>query len=238
MSEGERYLDREAIVVRSRDVGEADRLVWIVTREEGRTQVLARGVRRPRARLGGSIQPLSLVRLTLYDGRRLSITGASVERAWRRWKETYEGTVAGAFMAELLFLASPEGSEAEAPFSLAREAFDRGEEGSDVIPTALAFARDLLSGAGWGIDYGVCAVCGRPLRGDAYVHPHLGAVTHPGCRREGYALDGATLESLRGGEVTGANQGRLLEALLMLWQHHLEGPLRTAPGIRRAIRGG
>lgn len=237
MSETERYLDREAIVVRSLDAGEADRLVWVVSREEGRMRALARGARRAKARLGGSLQPLSLVRLTLYRGRRLSVIGAAVLKTWRTWKATYEGTLAAAFMAEILFWASPEGDEAQAPFDLAVAAFDAVEFGAEVLPTALAFARDLLAATGWGIDFKTCSLCGRPLTGEAYLRPGPGMVTHGHCAREGYALDAPTRLGLAGGPIPEASRGRLLEALLTLWQNHLEGPLRTAPGLRRVLGG-
>ena len=47
----------EGIVLRRRNLGEADRLVTILSRDRGKLTVVARGARRPRSRLGGRLEP-------------------------------------------------------------------------------------------------------------------------------------------------------------------------------------
>lgn len=58
----------EAIVLKAYDVGEADRFLMIFTRERGRLAVRARGVRKPRSRMGGSLLPLQHVSISLTEG--------------------------------------------------------------------------------------------------------------------------------------------------------------------------
>ena len=53
------------IVLRSISVGEADRLVIIVTRERGKFKCLARGVRKPTSKLGGFLEPMHEVLICL-----------------------------------------------------------------------------------------------------------------------------------------------------------------------------
>jgi DNA repair protein RecO (recombination protein O) len=57
-----------AIVMRRREVGEADRLLTLFTRPYGLLQVVAKGVRRIPSRRGGLLEPLSCV-VALVSGR-------------------------------------------------------------------------------------------------------------------------------------------------------------------------
>jgi DNA repair protein RecO (recombination protein O) len=49
--------------------GEADRILHAITPEHGRIGAVARGARRPKSKLGGRLEPLSVVRLELIRGR-------------------------------------------------------------------------------------------------------------------------------------------------------------------------
>lgn len=56
-------------MLRSMRYGEADRILHAITPEHGRIGAVARGARRPRSKLGGRLEPLSVVRLELIRGR-------------------------------------------------------------------------------------------------------------------------------------------------------------------------
>lgn len=230
----ERYLDREALILRSRDDKEADRLVWIVTAEAGRSVVLARGARKPKARLAGALQPFALSRLVIYTARWPTVTAAQTIAAWRHLREDYERMQAAAFVAELLLLTAPEGDEAGDVFELGKGAFSALDAGQDPRRVAMAFGRDLLIASGWGIDFGACGVCGREIEGDAYLRAHIGDVTHGGCSRAGLAMGGATRAFLAGARDEGGEEPAVFEAVLALWQGHLEAALKTAPAFRNA----
>jgi len=57
------------IVLRYIPVGEADRLVIIVTRERGKFKCLARGIRKPISKLGGFLEPMHEVSITVQYSR-------------------------------------------------------------------------------------------------------------------------------------------------------------------------
>jgi len=233
-SDEERYLDREALILRTRDEKEADRLVWIVTAESGKSVVLARGARKPRARLAGALQPFALSRLVIYTGHWPTVTAAQTILSWRHLREDYERMQAAAFVAELLLAAAPEGDEAGRAFGLGKAALSSLDAGDDPRLVAMAFGRDLLVASGWGIDFGSCGVCGREVTGDAYLRAHIGDVTHGACSRAGLSLPRATRGFLAGEVADGGEAPSVFEAILALWQGHLEAPLRTAPGLRSA----
>ena len=63
----------EAVVLRVQKLGEADRIVTLLTRRNGRVRAVGKGVRRTMSRFGARLEPFSYVDLQLYTGRSLDI---------------------------------------------------------------------------------------------------------------------------------------------------------------------
>lgn len=61
------------VVLRTFRLGEADRIVVLLTRDSGKVRAVAKGVRRTRSRFGGRLEPLSHVSVQLHRGRELDI---------------------------------------------------------------------------------------------------------------------------------------------------------------------
>jgi DNA repair protein RecO (recombination protein O) len=79
----ERSSTTDAIVLRARPLGEADRIYTLLTRERGKVDAVAKGVRRPRSSMSGRLEPLAEVRVALHRGRSLDvITEARTVRSY------------------------------------------------------------------------------------------------------------------------------------------------------------
>ena len=63
----------EAVVLRTQKLGEADRIVTLLTRANGRVRAVAKGVRRTKSRFGARMEPFMLVDVQLYTGRSLDV---------------------------------------------------------------------------------------------------------------------------------------------------------------------
>jgi DNA repair protein RecO (recombination protein O) len=61
------------VVLRTYRLGEADRIVVLMTAQHGKVRAVAKGVRKPKSRFGGRLEPLSHVAMLLYEGRQLDI---------------------------------------------------------------------------------------------------------------------------------------------------------------------
>ncbi len=76
------YLD-DGIVLRTQKLGEADRIITLLTRHNGRVRAVARGIRRTKSRFGGRLEPFTHVDVMVHHGRTLDIiTQAEVIRAY------------------------------------------------------------------------------------------------------------------------------------------------------------
>ena len=61
------------VVLRTYKLGEADRIVVVLTADNGKVRAVAKGVRKTTSKFGARLEPLSHVRLLLYRGRELDI---------------------------------------------------------------------------------------------------------------------------------------------------------------------
>lgn len=61
------------VVLRTYKLGESDRIVVIHTLEHGKVRAVAKGIRKTRSKFGARLEPMSHVRLLLYQGRQLDI---------------------------------------------------------------------------------------------------------------------------------------------------------------------
>ena len=73
----------DGVVLRTQKLGEADRIITLLTRHNGRVRAVARGVRRTKSRFGARLEPFTHVDVMIHPGRSLDvITQAEVIRAY------------------------------------------------------------------------------------------------------------------------------------------------------------
>jgi len=92
----------DGVVLRTQKLGEADRIITLLTRQNGRVRAVAKGVRRTKSRFGGRLEPFTHVDVLIYPGRTLDvIQQAEVIRAYGKPLATdYPRYTAGTAMLE------------------------------------------------------------------------------------------------------------------------------------------
>jgi DNA repair protein RecO (recombination protein O) len=66
------YRDR-GVVLRTYRLGEADRIIVVLTEGHGKVRAVAKGVRKTKSRFGSRVEPTNHVALLLYEGRELDV---------------------------------------------------------------------------------------------------------------------------------------------------------------------
>jgi DNA repair protein RecO (recombination protein O) len=91
------------VVLRGRQLGEADRILTLFTTQRGKLDAVAKGVRRPRSHLGGRVEPFNECDFLMHRGRSLDvIVSAEIVRSpWTRLVEP-ERYAAAAVVGELI----------------------------------------------------------------------------------------------------------------------------------------
>jgi DNA repair protein RecO (recombination protein O) len=197
-------IDSEALVVRMVELGEADVIATLVTREAGKLSVIARGARKGSRRVGGALEPVHTIAVLLEDkGHELVTLKES------RIVRTRAGVVAnlealdaaGVALRWARHLFPPRTPEPEG-WRILVELLDALDFGENAPRKALARAGlALLSAVGYALDLARCVGCGRecpeskpacidPARGGLVCRSCGGAVTvlSPDVRRAARAL--------------------------------------------------
>jgi DNA repair protein RecO (recombination protein O) len=189
-----------AIVLRHADWGEADRLVTLYTREQGKLRAVAKGARKVTSRKAGHLEPFTHVKLQLARGRSLFIvTQADTVDAFIPLRETLEMTGTASYVVELLdrFVYEDEGANPTL-FRLLADTLKRLATGEDIWLAVRYYEMRLLDFLGFRPQLFECANCGREIKAeDQFFSFSLGGVICPRCGRGLPNLAGITLDALK-----------------------------------------
>lgn len=185
-----RFFTTEALVIGTMRYGEADRIVTLYTRERGRLSAIAKGVRRTKSKVGGRLEPFSLVRASLYSGRTGSlytVVGVDTLRTFQGVRDELFRLEEGARLFQAVRHLFP-GEEGSAPaFNLLVRGIARLAEAADqaaAASTVLATRLKLLALLGYAPGMSRCVVCGKegPFYGFS---TELGGMVCDPCAGEG-----------------------------------------------------
>ena len=194
----------EAVVLRTHKLGEADRILTLLTRRHGKVRAVAKGVRRTGSKFGARLEPFMVADLQLYEGRSLDVVtqaeslgsyGAEITQDYASY------TAANAMVEAADKLTEAEGSLQQYLLLVgALRSLARAEHGASL--TLDSYLLRALALAGWAPSFQDCARCGTPGPHDRLV-VQLGGVVCADCAPPGSPhLDMGTIDLL-GALLTG-----------------------------------
>ena len=172
----------EGIVLRRRSIGEADRLVTVLSRDRGKLTVVAKGARKPRSRLGGRLEPPTRFRALVAEGRTLDvISQVDVIDPYRRLRSALAPIGMTNIVLEMADRALAERHAHPDVYGLLTDVLALlGAGVGDLAPVWFAARLLVLTGHRPSVDE--CTVCGRRIRGPAAWSAILGGCVDPACR--------------------------------------------------------
>lgn len=238
------YRDR-GVVLRSYKLGEADRIVVLLTPEHGKVRAVAKGVRRVKSKLGGRLEPLNHVELLAWEGRELDIVRqAELVEPWRALQSNLAQLSQGLAMAEAVEQVAQERQPAEALYIMLVRALRTLVERPGPLVVA-SFYWKLLALDGAGPLLSSCANCGASPPATSLVAFDIteGGALCRACRR-GDPLSSGARELVSW--ILGGNLGAALEVpassltaevahlATVSLEKHLDRRLRTAHALELA----
>lgn len=166
------------------DFSETSLVVTLLTRDLGRISALAKGARRLKGPFEGSLDLLSVCRITLIakPGDTLDLlTESKLRRRFRGGERSLGRTYAGYYIAEALRWWLDDSERHESLFDLTLAALALIDGNGPVAETLLAFDCQCLQMLGHSPTTGACCVCGVTLGGE---------LEHGGGRRVAFSIDG------------------------------------------------
>lgn len=235
-----RTYSTDAIVLGSRKLGEADRIVDLFTSDLGRVPTVVKGVRKVKSRWGGRLEPFTFLKVQMHSGRNLdTLTSADTVKTHSVLRDRPVFLRSGLSVVEMITRTTPERHRKPRTYNLAisfLEEMDRqcdrvpappaagGVNGGSAALLALSAQLKMLLLAGFLPHLLSCAHCGSAdnLVGFSAA---VGGALCSSCGKDSFEVASESLEAMR---------------------HMLEEPLSAAAGlsvgeenlreVRRAIR--
>ncbi len=229
------FRDR-GVVVRTIKLGEADRIVTVITEEHGKVRAVAKGVRKTKSRYGGRLEPLRHLDLQFYKGRGdLDIvTQAETREHWPTVRSDLDRLGSALTMAEAVEQISQEGQRDPRLYHMLVGAL-RSLDEADAAMMVGAFLLKLLAHEGVAPVVDACVVGGETDDLVAF-DPNLGGLTCA-LHQRGRVVSKPAIDLMRatlGGGLATVLQVQASPATHevtslahRLWEHHVERRLRS-----------
>lgn len=235
--------ESEAIVLRTYPLREADLLVTLFTRLEGKVHAVARSAKKSKRRFGGALEPLTYVRAYYEDRERQELArldSCDVIESPMANEVSYTRATALAHVAELLDELLPDREANDAVFRLTLSVLGQMQHEAFWMPITY-FELWMTRLMGYLPELSECIVCGRELDGDrAFFHVLTDGLMcsddkrlasseiSPESRAIAAQMFRAPVESFVGAAWPKSSASDLRKFLLQTLQRHIEKKLVTA----------
>lgn len=155
----------EGVVLRTTKLGEADRIITLLTRYHGKVRAVAKGVRRTKSRFGARLEPFMRAKLLLAEGRSLDVVSQAALLS------TYADSICadydlytngGVILETADKLVTTEHESAQSQYLLLISALKAlSTAAHDPRMLSASYLMRALAIAGWQPRFDACTVCGR-----------------------------------------------------------------------------
>lgn len=171
----------QAVVIRHKEYGEADRILTLYTLEHGKVQAIAKGVRKLKSRKAGHLEPFTQVALFLAKGRNLEVVSqAEAIRTFPNIRANLKLTALAAYVVELLERFTFEEGENRQLYNLLVETLIRLDTGSAPETVVHYYEIQFMTRLGFRPELNRCVACGEEIKPeDQYFSAKLGGILCP-----------------------------------------------------------
>jgi DNA repair protein RecO (recombination protein O) len=251
MSNRERSVRTEGVVLRRRDYGESDRILVIFTKKLGRVSGIAKGARKPSSKISGHLELFSRSSFLISRGRNLHlITQAETLDSYDHLREDLSGIGLGSYIVELVDAVTTEEGSNVKLYDLLILTLQSLDSSQDPGIIRHFFELQLLGLSGFRPEFFICVECGESVtEQDQYLSGELGGVVCPNCIRGVGGADfrqvsarilkylrhfqRSNLQDLFSLKLAPDLQKDLEEAIQYYLNHTLEGRLKSPDFISR-----
>jgi len=231
-----------ALVLKSRNLGEADRVLLLLTEDYGKLEAAVKGARRQRSRFVGNTLPFNLINAMFFTGKNLDqLSQAELIHSFAVLREDLVKMAYASYWAELIGEFVPERENVQEIFKFLLAALITLEKCDAPDLLNLAFQIRILNYLGYQPELETCVSCGDGSASLVHFSAEEGGVV---CRRCGAdlrdlipvsrndlrfltALSTTDIRKLNQIEQTGVQLGTIRAMLRRFIEARLDKPLKT-----------
>ncbi|QQS41942.1 MAG: DNA repair protein RecO [Acidobacteriota bacterium] len=173
-------VETEGLVVRTYPLGDADKIVVLLTRDDGLVRGVAKGAKRLKSRFGSGLEPFTVVRVSYFrkeERELVTISQIELERSYFSIASDPVFLQHFSYAAELLQSFAPPHDPNERLFNMTRICLETAaDDPSVLLPVLMYFETWLLKLGGFLPSWERCAVCGQepPASEESVLQPDFG----------------------------------------------------------------
>ncbi len=179
----DRSYNTEGVVLRRRNLGEADSIFTVFSPTEGKFDAVARGVRKPKSRMRGHLEPLTRAQMHLAHGRSLDVfTQAETIAGYIKVRDDLDRLTLAIYCCELVDRFTVDRAVQPQLYGLLVELLE-GLDAQAPLTVGRYFELEILGLTGYELQLSACAVCGAKLpEAETLFSAAAGGLVCDGCR--------------------------------------------------------
>ncbi len=187
-------IETEAIVLRTYNLSEADKIVVCLTRASGIVRGVARGARRLKSKFGAGLEPLTILHISYYEkeGRELvSLRQVEIQKSFFSLATQIEAVTVLAYMSEIVQGFAPPNEPNEKMFRMVKATVEAlALNPAQLLQLVRYFEVWTLKLAGFFPDLRSCAECRKRLHvnDDAYFNAESSRLRCEACSHKGSGI--------------------------------------------------
>ncbi|ARC85521.1 DNA repair protein RecO [Clostridium argentinense CDC 2741] len=159
-----------AVVIKTQDYKENDKLVWLFSEELGKISVIAKGARKSKSKLMSSTLPFCYGEYVVFKGRNLyTLNEAKIIDSFQQMLTDFEILIYGSYFNELIDIACEEENYGTLFKDFVTSFYLIKNSVADLEILARAFELKLLRATGYGLNLEQCSICDKKLKSSNYL---------------------------------------------------------------------
>lgn len=177
----------DAINLKSYNLSEADKIVVMYSKEKGLIRCVAKGVKRPKSKLGARMDSLIANRIMLHEGKNLgTICQAEALNTFKDSRKDFDKLTYSSYISEVVSIFGveddPSSKEIYELFYKALDRISNSKSKKDVMIAVIKFQLKMMLIAGFGLEFDSCLCCREQiLDEDMYFSIQMGGVVCAEC---------------------------------------------------------
>lgn len=180
----------DAINIKTYPLSEYDNIVVMFSKQKGLIKGVAKGVKRPKSKLGARMQMLVANKLMLKGGRNFdTICEAQALNTFNKLRQNLDKLTYSMYLSEIIGSFCRDGNEEDENnaaiyelFYAALENIAQADDKIQIMLSVIKFQLKFMSLIGYGVELKNCLKCGSEITNDAHFSVASGGVVCTNCR--------------------------------------------------------